>query len=308
MTPPATRSRTICHMLAAAARVQPGGRLVEEDHLRAADQGHRQVEPPPHAAGVGRRRLAGRVGQVELLEQLARRRRRPSARSRWCRSAISSRFSSPVSRLSTAENWPVTPIAARTASGSRATSWPATRALAGVGADQRGQDLDGGGLPGAVRAEQREDRSRRDGQVDAVEHDVVAERLAQPGHGDRRPGLLGGHGFSLRVGAGQERRIGDVAEGGAAAHLDGLVGLVRAGRRRPAGCARARTPVFTSSQAAVPSAMPIVQVALGGRRARPSRGPPRRGGCCRWTSWRRRRRRPARRRCRRWPRAPARRR
>jgi hypothetical protein len=32
-----------------------------------------------------------------------------------------------VSRPSTAENWPVTPIAARTASGSRATSCPATR-------------------------------------------------------------------------------------------------------------------------------------------------------------------------------------
>jgi hypothetical protein len=37
------------------------------------------------------------------------------------------RFSCPVSRLSTAENWPVTPIAPRTASGSRARSWPATR-------------------------------------------------------------------------------------------------------------------------------------------------------------------------------------
>src|SRR6266511_1836149 len=54
-------------------------------------------------------------------------RRRPSRRPRWRRSAIKIRFSSPVSRLSTAENWPVTPIAARTESGSRATSWPATR-------------------------------------------------------------------------------------------------------------------------------------------------------------------------------------
>ena len=61
-------------------------------------------------------------------------RRRPSARPRWCRSAISSRFSAPVSRLSTAENWPVTPIAARTASGSRARSWPATRSAPAVGA------------------------------------------------------------------------------------------------------------------------------------------------------------------------------
>src|SRR6266508_656126 len=53
-------------------------------------------------------------------------RRRPSARSRWCRSAISSRFSWPVSRLSTAVSWPVTPITSRTASGSRVTSWPPT--------------------------------------------------------------------------------------------------------------------------------------------------------------------------------------
>src|SRR5215471_17684511 len=39
---------------------------------------------------------------------------------------MSRRFSSPVSRLSTAENWPVTPMAARTESASAATSWPAT--------------------------------------------------------------------------------------------------------------------------------------------------------------------------------------
>ena len=37
-----------------------------------------------------------------------------------------SRFSSPVSRLSTAENWPVTPMRARTPSGSVRTSRPPT--------------------------------------------------------------------------------------------------------------------------------------------------------------------------------------
>ncbi|GHB55672.1 hypothetical protein GCM10010306_056980 [Streptomyces umbrinus] len=35
-------------------------------------------------------------------------------------------FSSPVIRPSTAENWPVTPIAARTPSGDVVMSWPAT--------------------------------------------------------------------------------------------------------------------------------------------------------------------------------------
>src|SRR6266542_2815805 len=81
VTPPATRSRMICHMVR-------------------------------WSACPGRRCVGRRPG--------------PS-RSRWCRSAIRRRFSSPVSRLSTAENWPVTPIAARTASGSGARSWPSTR-------------------------------------------------------------------------------------------------------------------------------------------------------------------------------------
>ena len=130
-------------------------------------------------------------------------RRRPSARPRWCRSAIRIRFSSPVSRLSTAENWPVTPIAARTASGSAARSWPATLHLAAVGADQRGQDLHHGGLAGAVGAEQREDRPLGDGQVDAVEHHLVAVRLAQPGDRNRGPG--GGH--CCHLSSFQERRI-----------------------------------------------------------------------------------------------------
>ena len=54
----------------AAARVQAGGRLVEEDHARVADQGHRQVEPAPHAAGVGGGRLSGRIDQIEAVEQV----------------------------------------------------------------------------------------------------------------------------------------------------------------------------------------------------------------------------------------------
>ena len=54
---------------AAASRVEAGGRLVEEDDARVADQGHRKIEPALHAAGVGRCGLLGRGGQVELVEQ-----------------------------------------------------------------------------------------------------------------------------------------------------------------------------------------------------------------------------------------------
>ena len=45
--------------LGAAARVEARGRLVEEEHGRARDQRTGEVEPAPHAAGVGLRR-AGR--------------------------------------------------------------------------------------------------------------------------------------------------------------------------------------------------------------------------------------------------------
>ena len=79
--------------------------------------------------------------------------------------------------------------------------------LAAVEPDQGGQDLHGGGLPGAVGAEQGEDRSLGDVQVDAVEHDLVAEGLAQPGGRDRGSRCRGGHASSLRASFGTQRRI-----------------------------------------------------------------------------------------------------
>jgi hypothetical protein len=48
-----------------AARVQPGGRLVQEDHRRLADQARREVEPAAHPAGVGLHQPAAGVGEVE---------------------------------------------------------------------------------------------------------------------------------------------------------------------------------------------------------------------------------------------------
>ena len=71
--------------------------------------------------------------------------------------------------------------------------------LAAVGGGERGQDVDGGRLAGPVRAEQGEDRALGHGQVEAVEHDLRAEGLAQAGDGD---GGGGGSwsGSSLRPG------------------------------------------------------------------------------------------------------------
>jgi hypothetical protein len=50
-------------------RVQARGRLIEEDHRRVPDQAHGDVEPAPHAAGVGRHLAPAGIDQVELGEQ-----------------------------------------------------------------------------------------------------------------------------------------------------------------------------------------------------------------------------------------------
>jgi hypothetical protein len=56
--------------LVARARVQAGGRLVEEHQVRGHDQAGRDVQPAPHAAGVLLDEAGGRVREVERLEQL----------------------------------------------------------------------------------------------------------------------------------------------------------------------------------------------------------------------------------------------
>ena len=58
--------------LVAAARVEPGGGLVEEEDPRPRQQARCEVEPAAHPAGVGARGAVGGVGEVEALEQLVR--------------------------------------------------------------------------------------------------------------------------------------------------------------------------------------------------------------------------------------------
>ena len=54
----------------AAARVKPGGRLVEEQDRRLGHERGGQVQAPAHAARVGLGRPLGGVMEVEALEQL----------------------------------------------------------------------------------------------------------------------------------------------------------------------------------------------------------------------------------------------
>ena len=55
--------------VAAAAWVETGRRLVEEQHLGTTHQTGRYVEPATHAARVGLHQRICEIGEVELLEQ-----------------------------------------------------------------------------------------------------------------------------------------------------------------------------------------------------------------------------------------------
>ena len=67
-------ARDLLPHLGADLGVEPGRRLVEEQHLRVVDERHRDVQPPLHPARVAARDPVGRVRQPEALEQLAARR------------------------------------------------------------------------------------------------------------------------------------------------------------------------------------------------------------------------------------------
>ena len=65
--------------LVAAARVQAGGRLVQEQQVRSDDDAGRDVEAAAHAAGQLRDQAPGRVLQIEDREQVVRALSRPAA-------------------------------------------------------------------------------------------------------------------------------------------------------------------------------------------------------------------------------------
>ena len=68
------------------------------------DQRHREVEPSAHASGVLARAACAPHPTSSKRSSSSATRRLPSRRPRWRRSAMSRRFSAPVSRSSTAEN------------------------------------------------------------------------------------------------------------------------------------------------------------------------------------------------------------
>src|SRR5699024_12772781 len=55
-----------------AARIEPGGRLIQNQQRRVGDEARGQVETTAHAARVGLDQTFRRSGQIERLEQLGR--------------------------------------------------------------------------------------------------------------------------------------------------------------------------------------------------------------------------------------------
>ena len=162
---------------AAAAGIEPGRRLVEKDHLRRADERHRQIQPAAHAARVGRHRAPGGVDELEPFKQLGDP-RRSSGAAEVVQIGHQPQVLLAGQQLVHRRELPGHPdrrthpvrIGVHIVAGDAR--------LAGVGWDQGGQDPHDRRLAGAVRAQQSEHGALGDGQLDAVEHRSPAKGLA----------------------------------------------------------------------------------------------------------------------------------
>ena len=173
----------------AAARVQAGGGLVQEDHRGPDDQAGGQVQAPAHAARPGLHRPAAGLGQVEALQQLGR----PAA-GRGAGQAGQAAHHAQVllaglevvhGRELAGEADAAADLAAVGDDVEAGHPGPA-----GVGPGQGGQDAHGGGLAGPVGAEQGEHAALGHGQVDPGQDPQRAVGLLEAG---RLDGQLVGH-------------------------------------------------------------------------------------------------------------------
>ena len=162
--------------LVAAAWVESGRRLVEEQQVGGHDDAGRDVEAPAHAAGVVAHELVGGVGEAERGEQLVGARRRATrAEAEQApeqlqvlaavellvdRGELAGEAHPPAHRGGFAHD-----VVAEHPGGSA------------VGVQQRGEHADRRRLAGAVRAEHAVDGAPPDGEVDAVDGAQLAEHL-----------------------------------------------------------------------------------------------------------------------------------
>ena len=170
----------------AADGIQAGRRLVQEQDLGVVHQGHREIQPSPHATRVGLDATIDRVPQVDQ----ARSAPPPgSARRPW-----GSRTGWPAGRGARGRSGPgrARPPGARRRSGSArppcpgTTSAPATIGASGRRPQEGREDAHQGGLAGAVGTQEPVDLAGFDRHVDAVEGDGLTEDPSDSDGTDRR--------------------------------------------------------------------------------------------------------------------------
>ncbi|MDT5041984.1 MAG: hypothetical protein QOE51_2969 [Actinoplanes sp.] len=184
------------HVLA-LGRVETGGRLVEEDHLRMSDQARGEVQAAAHPSRVRLGRPARRVGEVEPVEQLG--------------GALSGVPGGEVEQpadqhqvLRTGQILVDRGVLAGESDPAAYALWLSQHVDAGderatgVRAQQRGEHPYGGGLAGAVGPEHAEHRAAAHRQVHPVECLGLPEPLAESfrlyyeiAHGGVRPFVAG---------------------------------------------------------------------------------------------------------------------
>jgi hypothetical protein len=141
-------------------------------------QAHREVQAPLHAAGVGADAAVGRLAEPEALDQRVR-----AAAALGARQVAQPRHQAQV--LARGQHLVDGRVLAGEAERAAHLVGIAGDVEAGdpdvarVGLQERREDPHGGGLAGAVGAEQREHRALLDGEVEAREDTELAERLRQ---------------------------------------------------------------------------------------------------------------------------------
>jgi hypothetical protein len=168
---------------AAAARVEAGGRLVEEQHRRAGDERGREVEPAAHAARVGLGGAVAGVLELELLEQIARALHGTGP----CRGVEASDHLEVLEAGEVLVDSGVLPGEADGGAQLRRLGGDVEAGDAGapgVRLEQRREDPHRGRLAGAVWPQEAEHGALLRLEVDAVEGDHIAVGLGQAAGGD----------------------------------------------------------------------------------------------------------------------------
>jgi hypothetical protein len=199
---------------AAGLGIEPGGRLVEEQHLRSVDEADRHVQAALHAARVAARHPVGGAAEVEALEQVAHascQALAPQAVQMALQRQVLPTRGLQVEAAPLADAADATPHLAGLAAHVDARH----RGPAAVGSGERGEDLHERRLAGPVRAEQAEDRAGGDGEGDASEGLDLAVAFGERRHLDGRAPVRGSRG---RPGAEavDDRRGGDIGVGSGA--------------------------------------------------------------------------------------------